>query len=98
MTRNLHFNVRAAGILLILYAFGLMETVSFGYSAESFLFFVTLIVSAVLLAGRKGGIIALFASLATLVVVGWKMGQGNFIPLAIGSDANLLSPFSAHMI
>ena len=97
LARGLPFNVRVNGFLFIFYALGLVETATFGYSAESFTFFMILVVSAALLTGRKGWWTVLSASLLTLIFFGWQIEQGHFIPLAMAPDvqlpSSLLRPF-----
>jgi signal transduction histidine kinase/PAS domain-containing protein len=80
--RFLPLFLRSMLFLLTFYAFGVIELISFGYSPECFLFFLIIVISAGLLTGRKGWIIAMVTSLITLSIFGWQFTAGQFIPLA----------------
>jgi len=78
--RNIPFITRTVLYLLILYSLAFVETYNFGYSAESFTFFLALAVSGALLARRSGGMLMLIMSLITLGGFGILIGQGIFFP------------------
>jgi PAS domain S-box-containing protein len=80
LVRSLDFTLRAGIFLILVYALSVTEMSNFGYSVESFTFFMTLIVTAVLLLGRKGGLLVFFISLLTMGTFGVLIGQGNYLP------------------
>ena len=88
LARNLPFRFRTTLFLSLIYVMALVETISFGYSVESFTFFMAFIALAALLTELRISVTVLFLSLATMAFWGWHIGQGNFIPLAaIGAAA-----------
>lgn len=78
--RAIPFKTRAIGFILVLYAFGVAELYKNGYSAESFLFFIIVIVSTAFLIRGKSGWAALIASVVTLGIFGWLIKIGLLIP------------------
>lgn len=88
--RSIPFSIRRLGFILILYLFGVTETLIFGFTAEGFNAFLAVIVMAgVLLWGRTRWAVFSF-SIATVVALGYVISQGRGIPLA-GEDLTLLS-------
>ena len=92
VVRDIPFKVRAIGFLFIFYVFGVLELVSFGYSPESFIYFMVVILSANTLTSRKGGWIAFLVSFVTLAFFGWQIAKGYFTPLAVDQRNILASP------
>lgn len=89
MARKVKFANRAIVFLFLVYVLGFVETVNFGYSVESFIFFMTLIITSVLLTGRSGGWVAGGISLLTLGSIGYLIAVENFIPFQL-TEANVL--------
>ena len=83
IARDVSFTHRAFVFLFLVYTLGFVETLNFGYSVESLLFFLTLIVTSLLLTGRKGGWLAAGATLVTLGGVGFLVVTGSFIPFSL---------------
>src|SRR6185369_16951710 len=50
----INFKYRATLFLALVYVLGFVETLNFGFSVESFVFFLTFIITSVLLIGRSG--------------------------------------------
>jgi len=90
LARKINFNLRTAIFLVLVYLLAFTETFNFGYSVESFTFFMTLIVTAVLLLGRNGGLIAFGVSVVTLGIFGAQIGRGVFIPASAIADAFIM--------
>jgi PAS domain S-box-containing protein len=80
LARQIHFNQRAAIFLVLMYALAFIETYSFGYSVESFVFFLGLNVIAALLLGRNGSLVTFTVTVITLIVFGVQIGRGAFVP------------------
>ena len=80
IARNIPFMVRTGLYLTLLYSLAFVETYNYGYSAESFTFFLALVVSGVLLVRKSGGVLTLIMSLITLGGFGILIGQGIFFP------------------
>ena len=86
LSRKVNFRYRAVMFLFLVYVLGFVETLNFGFSVESYIFFMTLIVTSVLLTGRAGGWTAGFFSIATLGTIGFLIGKANFIPFNLTAD------------
>lgn len=95
LSRKVNFRYRAAIFLFLVYVLGFVETLNFGFSVESFIFYMTLIITSVLLTGRTGGWLAGFFSIATLGVMGFLIGRANFIPFNL--TAETLAPRTFQM-
>ncbi len=87
LARNISFRFRTTLFLLLLYSLALIETINFGYSVESFTFFMAFIVLAALLAELRVSIVALLLGLGTMALWGWQIGSGNFIPLTFNTGS-----------
>lgn len=83
MARKVKFTNRAVVFLFLVYTLGLVETLNFGYSVESFIFFMTLTITSVLLTGRTGGWAAGGFSLITLGSIGYLISVEKFIPFQL---------------
>jgi PAS domain S-box-containing protein len=95
LARTLNFRTRAALFLFLVYVLGFVETQNFGFSVESFVFFLTLIITSVLLTGRAGGWIAAGASIITLLSFSWLIGTRSFMPYNL--DATTVTPRTFEM-
>jgi PAS domain S-box-containing protein len=82
LARNVHFQVRAAIFLILVYIMAFVEMYNFGFSVESFTFFMALVVSATLLMERKGGIVTIVISVATLCAFAVAVGGGYYLPIS----------------
>jgi PAS domain S-box-containing protein len=78
--RNVDFKRRAIVFLVLLYAMAFVEIYNYGYSADSFIFFMALVVIAALLLGHFGGLTAFLVAIITIGVFGISIGSGNFLP------------------
>lgn len=83
IARRIPLIYRGWGFLLALYFAALVELANYGYSLETFIFFMTITVLAVLLQGGKGGFLVLSANIAILVVAGWQIAAGNYHPASL---------------
>ncbi|HMX18461.1 MAG TPA: PAS domain S-box protein [Anaerolineales bacterium] len=81
LLRTLDFNYRAFLFLLMVYALAVVETINYGFSVESFIFFTAFVVTAVVLIGRSGGWMAAAISLFSLFIFNWLIGTRYFIPV-----------------
>jgi PAS domain S-box-containing protein len=81
--RRLPVRIRTSVFLLVVYALAFVELFNFGYSAETFSYFVSFVILGVLFEGLIGGLWALSASLLTLGVFGWLIAQGIHYPPAV---------------
>ncbi len=95
LLRSIPFHFRTTLLLCLVYVLAFVETATYGYSVESFTFFLTFMVLAALLAEAKGGLIALFVGLVTMSIFGWQIGQGNFIPIGLRNDPPVLPTIQA---
>ncbi len=89
LARKVKFSNRAIMFLLLVYTLGFIETINFGYSVESFIFFMTMVITSVLLTGRTGGWIAAWVSLITLGSIGYFVTVENFIPFQLTAATSL---------
>ncbi|MFN8411265.1 MAG: histidine kinase N-terminal 7TM domain-containing protein [Anaerolineales bacterium] len=85
LLRSASFQNRAVLFLSLIFVLGFVETQNFGFSVESFIFFLTFIITAVLLTGRSGGWIAASISFFTLFFFNWFISKENFIPYNLNS-------------
>lgn len=81
--RRIKFAYRARVFLLVLYAIAVLELASYGYSIETFIFFISLTTLSVLLQGTRTGVIVAGVSISTLAIFGWQILRGSYQPLAI---------------
>jgi PAS domain S-box-containing protein len=91
VVRRVPFIIRAGFAMVFVYVFGLAELIVYGQLAEAMLAFVTVVVGAILVLGRRAGFVGLLATLVTLLVFGWLTSQRYFVPFAIPSGAALPS-------
>ncbi|MBL8077735.1 MAG: PAS domain S-box protein [Anaerolineales bacterium] len=90
LARTINFRYRAYLFLFLVYVLGFVETQNFGYSVESFVFFLTFIITAVLLTGRSGGWAAAAMSILTLLAFNWFIHEKGFTPYHLTTTS--LSP------
>jgi len=81
VARTVKYELRIIGILALVYGFALIETLNFGLSVESFIFFLSFVIIASVLTSRRGAISALAASTISLSVFAALIESGIFIPL-----------------
>lgn len=80
LARGVDFRIRIGVFLALLYGLALIETYQFGFSAESFTFFLALVVSATLMLGRNAGLLSISLAVITIGAFGVSIGSGNFLP------------------
>ncbi len=80
LARGLDFRIRIGIFLALLYGLAVIETCQFGFSAESFTFFLSLVVSATLMLGRNAGLLSSSLAVITIGAFGVSIGSGNFLP------------------
>ena len=90
--RGINFRIRTILFLYLIYGLGLVEIINFGFSVESIVFFIALVMTATLLHGRRGGIWGWTITMLTMGILGWSIGLGAFIPLS--NEGMLPVPFS----
>jgi hypothetical protein len=91
--RRLPWNVRAAGLLLLVYAVGVTDLIRVGKGGESRLFLLVLPFLATLFLGRQGGAIALALVGLTMVGFGWAF-SARHIAVPLERQASSADPFS----
>lgn len=84
--RNIKYESRVSTFLLVLYSFAFVEIVNFGFSVESFTFFMSFIVTAAVLTTRRGAINAFTIGVVTIGVFAVLMGAELFFPLVEGNS------------
>jgi PAS domain S-box-containing protein len=82
--RNLKYENRVLTFLSVIYGFSFVETLNFGFSVESFTFFMSFIVTAAVLTTRHGAVRAFSIGVGTVAAFALLMGFGWFIPLVTG--------------
>lgn len=80
LARGIDFRVRMGVFLALLYGLAVIETYQFGFSAESFTFFLSLVVSSNLMLGRNAGLASTSLAVITIGAFGVTIGGGNFLP------------------
>ncbi len=86
LLRNLTFVLRVGIFLFMVYALAFTEMANYGYSPESFAFFLTFITMAALLTDLRGGIWALLVGIFTMATFGVLIGLGLYQPLDVQSE------------
>jgi PAS domain S-box-containing protein len=86
MARNIKYELRVGIFLFLIYSFGFIEMLNFGFSVPSFIFFMTLIIIAAILTSRRGAFYILAAGLATMGVFAAIIRSGFFIPFKLRVD------------
>lgn len=89
VVRRINFIYRVRGFLITLYLIALVELANYGYSVETFTFFLTLTALGVLLQGVRGGLLIATINVLTLALFGWQIVQGNYRPLFTPPDATI---------
>ena len=80
LVRTSSFNIRVGLFLFLVYTMAFAEMLKHGFSAEVFLYFLALIVLALLLLNLRGGFWMLALALVTLGTFGWAVLSGTFMP------------------
>jgi len=81
VARTVKYELRVIGFLVLVYGFAFVETFNFGFSVESFTFFLGFGIIAAVLTSRRGAISALVLSTISLGVFAILIDSGAFIPL-----------------
>ncbi len=81
LARNIDFKFRTVAFMFLVYAMAFIETYNFGFSVESFTFFLSLVVTVTLLLGRQSGLMAFFIAVITIGAFGVLIGQGIYLPV-----------------
>ncbi len=82
LARRVDFKTRTLVFLALVYALSFVEMYNFGFSAASFTFFMTLVVSAALLLERRGWMTTFFLAAFTIGTFGILIGQGHYLPIS----------------
>ncbi len=85
LARKIQFELRISVFLLIVYALAFSEMLNYGYSAESFAFFLALVTLAVLLTDLKGGLWAFGVAALTMGTLGLGYWLRWATPLSVSS-------------
>jgi PAS domain S-box-containing protein len=83
LLRSLPLRYRTSAFMLTIYGLAFLEIFNFGYSVETFTYFVSIVVFGVVLEGLHGGLRALSISLVTLVVFGLLISFGIHQPVGV---------------
>ena len=81
VARSIKYEFRVLGFLALVYGFAFVETLNFGFSVESFTFFLGFVIIASVLTSRRAAISALAAAIVSLSVFAVLIDSGAFIPL-----------------
>ncbi|MDO9301073.1 MAG: PAS domain S-box protein, partial [Anaerolineales bacterium] len=81
--RSVKYELRVIGFLALVYGLAFIETLNFGFSADSFAFFLGFTIVAAVLTSRRGAISALAVAFSSLSVFFVLLNSGAFIPLTI---------------
>lgn len=95
--RSIPFGIRSAGFLFIFYLFGIVETITFGFTAESFTFFLIVVVAAGILTLGRTRMVIMTIFMTTIAIFGFEVAQENILPLA-GSQIHLTAYQAARTI
>jgi PAS domain S-box-containing protein len=93
--RHIKYEFRVISFLLVIYGFGFIEMLNFGFSVESFTFFISFVVLSSILASRYGALGALAVSLLTMTTFAVLIGSKFLTPLAKAFGDNI-QPASIH--
>ncbi len=92
--RQIPYNIKAAGLLLVMYGFGIISLLVYGLSGTGRFFLLGVPLLASILYGYRAGIWSLILSTITLAAVGWGMSSGILAMPAIELLANSSDPVS----
>ena len=81
VARTVKYEFRITGFLALVFGFAFIETLNFGFSVESFTFFLGFVIIASVLTSRRGAISVLVAAIVSLSVFAVLIDSGVFIPL-----------------
>lgn len=81
--RQLPYRMRGSTLIVMMYLFGLVELLCFGYSEDATLFLFTSVLLATLFFGLKRGLAMLGVSVVTLLGLGMTLTLANYQPLVL---------------
>lgn len=81
--RSLKLNWRTTVFILSLYALAATEMYNYGYSIEAFMYFTAIVVFGALFEELRGGLVALFVSLAIMATFGVLISQKIYYPVGV---------------
>jgi PAS domain S-box-containing protein len=83
--RSIKYELRAGVFLFLVYSLGFMEILRFGFSVQSFIFFMTFIIISAILVTRRGAFHALASGLVTMCGFALLINFKIFVPFALGN-------------
>ncbi len=92
LARTAPFILRVWLLLALVYAMALSELLKYGFSADVFVYFMTLIVLAHMLLSLSGGIGMLALAATTMILFAWSVLSGGFVPLEVKNTAGVVLP------
>jgi PAS domain S-box-containing protein len=81
--RSVKYEFRVIGFLALVYGLAFIETLNFGFSADSFAFFMGFTIVAAVLTSWRGAVSALAVAFSSLSAFFVLLNSGTFIPLTI---------------
>ncbi|MFZ5880558.1 MAG: PAS domain S-box protein [Chloroflexota bacterium] len=91
LVRNVKYEIRVSAFLFLVYCLAFVELLNFGFSVESFTFFMTFGVVSAVLTARRGALHGLVVSVATLGVFAVLIGSKTFTPF-VDSAGGFVTP------
>lgn len=104
LARRVKYESRVGAFLFLVYCLAVVELLNFGFSVESFTFFMTFAVVSAVLTARRGALHALVLGVATLGTFAVLIGSKYFVPFisamenGISSPATLLAGLSSLLV
>jgi len=94
LAREINYRTRSMFFLILVYGLGVVEVISFGFSADSFAFLMGFVVVSAVLASRRGAMVALALSLTTIGAFATLIGSGRYVPIAVVNEGRAILPSS----
>jgi PAS domain S-box-containing protein len=92
LARRVKYESRVGAFLFLVYCLAVVELLNFGFSVESFTFFMTFAVVSAVLTARRGALHALVLGVATLGAFAVLIGSKYFVPFIIAMENGISSP------
>lgn len=92
LARRVKYESRVGAFLFLVYCLAVVELLNFGFSVESFTFFMTFAVVSAVLTARRGALHALVLGVATLGAFAVLIGSKYFVPFVSAMENEISSP------
>lgn len=94
LARHWKYEYRVTIFLALVYSLGMVEVLNFGFSVESFIFFICFVMLAAVFVSQPAVTYAILFAIATLGLFTLLIGSGFFTPYVVALEEGIASPVS----